>query len=111
MTAVPRRRYQVGDYTATLLGEVETRDPVQYRFILAMVLAGQAQPSLYVTSEKSRRSEASQGSHRLRLIAEGFDEVLGYSDRWREEDAFVTEALSVAVKTLSLADEQALRLL
>ena len=46
-TAIPKRRYQVGDYSATVLGEVETTDPRQYRYILAMVPMGQRTPTLY----------------------------------------------------------------
>jgi hypothetical protein len=110
-TAIPKRRYQVGDFSASLLGEIETHDPVQYRFILAMVPAGQPQPTLYVTCEKNRRSEPSGDSYRIRVVAEGFNEVLGSCARWADEETFAAEALSTALKVLSLSDEEPIRLL
>ena len=69
-TAIPKRRYQVGDYSATVLGEVETSDPRQYRYILAMVPMGQRTPTLYITCEAVPPRESAQGNYHLRLINE-----------------------------------------
>lgn len=109
-TAVPKRRYQIGEYNVVVLGEVESNDPQQYRFIMAVVPEGENQPVFYVTSEKARRGEAVQGSHRLRVIADRLHEDLGVSDRWAELEAFTEEGLSVVRKALGLMDEQPFQL-
>ena len=34
-TAIPQRRYQYGDYLVTVLGEIESGDDRDYRFVAA----------------------------------------------------------------------------
>jgi hypothetical protein len=110
-TAIPQRRYQIGDYFATVLGEIESSDGVDYRYILALVEQGQSQPSLYVTSERNPKGQSEEGSHRLRVISEAMTEDLGTSDLWRDLETFVTEGLSIASMALGLAGEEPLRLM
>jgi hypothetical protein len=105
-TAIPRRRYQFGEYTGVVLGDIESGDDVKYRYILALVREGEGRPSFYVTAEKNPRHRASEGSHRLRVITQGLDEEIGCSDAWAELDAFSAEAFAVAGKVLGLPDEQ-----
>jgi hypothetical protein len=109
-TAMPRRRYRLGDFSAVVLGEIDSADPIQYSYILALVREGDTHPCFYVTSEQNRRRAAAGGSHRMRVIAEKLDEVLGSSDRWRDLDEFTTEALAVAAQALGFTDEQPERL-
>lgn len=103
-TAIPKQRYQLGPYQAVLLGDIESPDPVRYRFILAVVREGEAQPSVFVTCEKNARAQAQAGSHRMRLISAQANEVLGSSDDYKEADNFAIEALAVAVRVLGLSD-------
>jgi hypothetical protein len=110
-TALPQRRYQLGEFTAVILGDIESADGIGYRYILAMVREGDASPCLYVTLEKNRRSEAAQGSHRMRMVAHNYNEVLGSSDRWSDLEIFVREALTLSSKVLQLGDEQPVRLM
>jgi hypothetical protein len=110
-TAIPRRRYQVGDYGATVLGEVESSDPRRYRYILAMVPAGERTPTLYVTCEATPPKESAQGNYRLRLINEAMSEVMDTADRWGDLDAFADQALKLAAQALGLQREQQIRLL
>ncbi len=106
-TAIPRRRYQIGDYVVTVLGDIESPDPATYRYILAAVKEGEGQPSLYVTAERRRRGEF---DYRLRLIMEGFSDVMAEADEYGDLDVFCDMAIGVLRKALRLTDEEAVRL-
>ena len=41
-TAIPQRRYQFGEYTGVVLGEIESSDAVKYQYILALVREGES---------------------------------------------------------------------
>ena len=101
-TAIPRRRYQFGDYGVTVLGEIESSDPPNYTFILAMVKEGDSEPSTYVICDRRRRGDF---AYRVRLVMEGFNEVMGESDDWGDLDAFCEFGLQVAAKALDLGNE------
>ena len=47
-TAIPKRRYQIGPYSASLLGEIESGDARAYRYILAFVASGKREPEVYI---------------------------------------------------------------
>lgn len=102
-TAIPKQRYQLGPYQAVLLGDIESPDPVRYRFILALVHEGETQPSVFVTCEKNTRAQAQAGSHRICLISNQANEVLGSSDDYKEADNFAIEALAAAIRVLGLS--------
>jgi hypothetical protein len=110
-TAIPKRRYQLGDYAATVLGEVETSDPRHYRYILALVPTGQRTPILYVTCEATPSRESAAGAWRLRLINEAMAEVMDTADRWGDLDDFADQGLKLAGQALGLQREQVIRLL
>jgi hypothetical protein len=109
-TAIPQRRYQFGEYSGVVLGEIESTDAVKYRYILALVRAGESRPGFYVTAEKNPRGRAHEGSHRLRVVTQGLDEEIESSNRWENLDDFCAEAFVVAAKVLGLSDEQPVRL-
>ena len=102
-TAIPKQRYQLGPYQAVLLGEIESPDPVRYRFILALVREGETQPSVFITCEKNSRAQAQQGSHRMCIISEKMNEVLGSSDDYKDADSFAAEALAIITRELGLS--------
>jgi hypothetical protein len=110
-TAIPQRRYRLADFSAVVLGEIESPDPARYRYILALVKEGDATPSFYVTSEKNPRSEAHTGSHRLRIISEILEDVIESSDRYADLDVFSEEALRLAAETLGLGAAEPVRLM
>jgi hypothetical protein len=110
-TAIPKRRYQLGDYAATVLGEVETSDPRHYRYILALVPAGERTPTLYVTCEATPSKESAAGAWRLRLINEAMAEVMDTADRWGDLDDFAEQGLKLAGQALGIQREQVIRLL
>jgi len=101
-TAIPLRRYQLGDYSAVVLGDIESPDSKKYRFILALVADGDTRPSAYVTCTKAPRARAQEGSHVLNVISEVLADELGISDAWEDVDAFAAEGLKVAARVLGL---------
>lgn len=110
-TAIPKRRYQVGDFGVSLLGEVESADPRSYRYILAFVQTGQTQPSFYVCAEQTPPAVAGQRRYGLRIINEVMSEVVDTSDAWGNLDAFAEQGLKLGTQALGLQQEQVLRLM
>ena len=110
-TAIPRRRYQIGDFSVTLLGEIESGDQRQFRSILAFVPMGRPEPSLYVCAEPSPPAEADRGRYRLRVINAAMSEVMDCDDRWGDLDAFADQAVKLGAQVLGLQQEQVVRLM
>lgn len=110
-TAIPQRRYQLGEYMAVVLGEIESPDTAKYRFILAVVKQGEAQPKVFVISEKNPRRQTADGSHRLCMESPALSEDFGYSDAWKDIEAFNVKGLTLVAILLGLKDEQAIRLM
>lgn len=110
-TAIPKRRYQVSDFSATLLGEVESDDPVSYRYILAFVPMGEAKPNFFVCSERVPPKDRADGGYRLRVINSAMSEVMDQSDSWGDIDAFADQALQLAQQALGLTGHEAMRLM
>jgi len=67
-----------------------------------MVKEGDSEPSVYVICDRRRRGDF---AYRMRLVMNGFNEVMGESDDWGNLDAFCEFALQVAAKALRLSDE------
>ena len=101
-TAIPKHRYQFGPYQAVLLSDIESPDPVRYRYILALVRTGEAKPSVFVSCEKNLRAQAQDGSHRMRMMSEQGNEDLGSSDDYANADVFASAALNAAARVLGL---------
>ena len=110
-TAIPKRRYQIGEFSASLLGEIDSPDDRSYRYILAFVQLGQTQPALYVCAEQSPVDRAPEGRYQLRMISEGLSEVLDVADRWGDLDTFSDQALKLGSQALGLQREQIVRLM
>jgi hypothetical protein len=109
-SAIPARRYVIGDYSAVLLHEISSRDQAAYYFILALVPFGDPSPTLYIAAQ--RAEQAGEGPDTIiRVIADGGERAFGPDDRWRELDSFAEDALQMAVKVLRLGGEEVRRLL
>ncbi len=106
--AIPLQRHRVGEYGATLLGEVESGDSIDYRYILAFVEEGESQPAFFVCCERNRSAEV-EGAYRLRIVSSALSEVLGASDDWKDADRFVSEGLKLGMQALGLTTEQPYR--
>lgn len=110
-TAIPRHRYQLGDYAVSLLGEIESADDRQYRYILAFVAMGRQEPELYVCAEPAPPKDRAEGAYRLRLVSEGLSDVVDSADRWGDLEAFAEQGLKLGSQVLGLQREQVVKLM
>jgi hypothetical protein len=106
-TAIPKRRYRVGDQSVTVLGEIESGDGLSYRWIMAFVQDGQTRPGLYLCAEKPGPGPRL----RLRVVNGAMSEVIEEDARWRDLDTFADEALRIGASALGLGAETPARLL
>jgi len=104
-TAIPQRRYRYGDYLVSVLGEIESGDERDYRFVTAFVKEGETQPQLYVVSERLPAGERAKGSHALRVINSSMDEVMDVDNRWQQMSVYVDQALQLGSQLLGLEQE------
>ena len=109
-TAIPRQRHQIGNFVATVLADIDSDDPVDYRYIMAIVEDGQQQPMLFVTSERNTNPETGEGRYRLRVIMGSEEKELAPSDEWGELERFSLAGLGIVAKLMNLHDEQPVRL-
>lgn len=110
-TAIPKRRYELGDFHLVVLGDVESDEPPYYTYVLAAVPQGKSEPTLYVTSERVSRAERQRGSHRMRLVTTTQDVVLDIADPWSDLERFTTQALKVTASALGTSDAEPYRLM
>jgi hypothetical protein len=101
-TAIPKRRYRVGRYFVTLLGDIESSDERCYRYILAFVLDGQSDPVVYVCAEVTPPPQQADGAYQLRVMTEKRAEVVNIADRWGDLEIFATQALNLGMQLLRL---------
>ena len=99
-TAIPKRRYQLGDFAITVLGDVESGDGNDYQYVFALVQDGKDDPSIYITAIKS-----GGGEYTLHLTAPNMERDLDTSAAWRDLDHFCEQGISVAQQILGLKDE------
>jgi hypothetical protein len=107
-TAIPQRRYRLGEFSVVVLGDIESDDGVDYRYVFAMVRDGAREPEFYVLSV---RPPETRGDYSLRVLSPTLDRELDVSGLWRDLDAFCDQAVSLAQQALGLGDEPAHRLL
>ncbi len=103
LTAIPQRRYKLGEFTLTVLGDIDSSDGVDYCYIAAVIQGQDPEPGIYITAEQGVQGAA--GKYSMRFIMHNGEEVVGHSDQWGDLDAFVDEVLSVVSRVLSLSDE------
>lgn len=110
-TAIPKRRYQIGDLSAVILGDVKSGDERRYEYVMALVPDGEQNPILYITAERISTRGGGEEVMVVRVIAEGDERTLGPEARWRELDVFAEDALAMARQVMGLGQEEAMRLL
>ena len=102
-TAIPKRRYKLGEFTLTVLGDIDSNDDVDYVYIAAVIQGQDPEPGIYITAEQDRQGPA--GEYSMRFIMHNGEEVISCSEQWGELDAFVDEVLRIVSRVLSLSDE------
>lgn len=111
ITAIPLQRHQIGGFVATVLGEIQSDDPVQYRYIMAIVEDGKQKPAMYVISELNAGDSAGEGRYSLRVVMGDQEKLLNPSDEWGDIDKFSLAGMGIIAKLMRLEDEQPVRLM
>ncbi|MBK1648599.1 hypothetical protein [Rhabdochromatium marinum] len=109
-TAIPKGRYQVGEYFATLLSDIQSPDARTYCYILAFVPEGQREPKLYVCSE-SGGDPAHPRCCNLRVVSEMLSEVVDQDECWSDAEVFTEQALTLGTQALGLSRQSVIKLL
>jgi hypothetical protein len=104
MTAIPKRRYRYGEFTVVVLGDIDSNDGIDYRYIMAVVKGADPEPGLYVTAEKAGRT-GQQTGYVMRLLMKDGAEVIATSPAWGDLDTFVQDGLEIVSEILELSDE------
>ncbi len=104
-TAIPKKRFQVGEYNVTVLGEVESPDFPAYFFIMAFVQDGKKDPVLYVCADKTPPNKRHEGLARLRVVNSAMSEIMDINDRWKDLQQFSDEALQIGMQILGIQSE------
>ena len=110
-TAIPKRRYQFGEFSLVVLGEIESDDEVSYHFLLGIIPEGKNHPELFISAEKNPPNQREAGIYQMRVIAEQASKTLEQSDRWQDLDEFVKDALALTTELLNLTDEQPVQIM
>ena len=110
-TAIPRHRYQLGDYAASLLGDIASADGRNYRWIFALVPMGSREPVLYICCEHAPPARAADGRYDVRVVNDAMSEVVDSADHWGDAEVFAEQAIDLARQILGLKNQQVLKLL
>jgi hypothetical protein len=105
-TARPARRYQLGGFIANILTDITRDDPVNYRYITALVEEGESEPCLYVTSTLNPPQRTEQGRFALNVLLGEQNREMGSADEWGEIESFSLGSMGIAAKLYQLGDEQ-----
>lgn len=106
-TAIPKRRYRLGEFTLTVLGEVDSKDGINYRFILAVIHGQAPEPGMYITAEQV----GGGGLLDMRVILPDGDQIIGRDAAWGQLDQFTGRGIEVVRRVLNLSDETPWQLL
>lgn len=106
-TAVPLRRYQYGEFLVTVLGDIESDEPVHYRYLLAVAQEGSPTPGLFIAAQRT----GDGGPYDLRIAMQDGSQVVDSDERWGDLEAFVKEGLGIIATMLNLGDEMPHRLM
>jgi hypothetical protein len=110
-TALPKHRYQISDYSATVLGDIDSDEPHRYRWILALVPMGSAEPTLYICAQQAVPERAAEGAYDLRVVSAALTDVVDTADRWADLEIFSEQALDLACQVLGLKHEMVVKLM
>jgi hypothetical protein len=105
-TAIPKRRYQFGEFSLVVLGEIESGDGISYQFLVSIIPEGKNAPELFISAEKCPPNQREAGIYQMRVLAEQASKTIKQSDRWQDLDEFMQDALALASELLNLSDER-----
>jgi hypothetical protein len=109
VTAIPKRRFRLGEFSLTVLGEIESNDDRDYGYIMAVIQGEDPEPGLYLTAERS--GGTAHNRYDMRLVMRDGEDVIGSSEAWHDLDAFTDEAIGIVSRILNLTDEEPYRMM
>ena len=106
-SALPKRRYQFGEFVITLLSEIESDDVASYLYIAAVMREGSNQPEVYITCEtiSSENKSETTPSYRISVLTENDKHLINQGSQWKNEQTFCDYALDGIQQMFQLTDE------
>ena len=102
-SAIPKRRYQYGEFLITLLNDISTDDSISYLFIAAVLREGSSSPAVYITCEPIVSNNIN--SYRIRVLSEQEEHTISEDIQWKNEQKFCDFALQGIKQMFELTDE------
>jgi hypothetical protein len=99
-TAIPVRRYSFGEFTLSVLGDIESSDGIHYTYVMAVIQGQDPEPGIYLTAEKGAGA-----GYDMRLVMHDGEEIIGHSEQWDNLGVFVEQAITIVSRVLNLSDE------
>lgn len=103
-SAIPKKRYQYGEFTITLLTDIQSEDSPDYLYLMAAVREGNAQPEVYITCETIMQDGAR--TYQVRVLSDQQEHIISTQLQWGNEKAFCEFALEGISQMFELSDEQ-----
>ena len=111
VTAVPKRRYKYGEFSVVILGDIESNDGKNYKYIMAVIKGVDPEPGVYITAEQDNAADRLGADYTMRIVMRDGAEEIGSSSDWHNLEAFSSEALVIVGQLLDLNDEEPYRLM
>lgn len=102
-SAIPKRRYQFGEFVVTLLSDIDSPDTNKYLYIAAVMREGSTQPEVYITCEAI--SVDNKDNYRIRVLSNDAEHIIGEDQQWKHEQKFCDYALDGIKQMFQLTDE------
>lgn len=106
LTAIPKRRYRIGEFNAVVLGDIESKDGKNYIYVFALVREGKNDPCLYVVLERMHG-----GDHHMLVMAEDERKQFEASNELADIELFGKAAIDAAARVFKLDDEEPYRMM
>ena len=104
VTAIPKRRYQYGEFSITLLTEITSHDPSTYLYIAAVLQEGKTAPEVYITCEPISAHDS--GAYKIRVLSADQEHIINEGPQWGNEQTFCEFALQGVAQMFELSDEK-----
>lgn len=101
-SAIPKRRYQFGEFMVTLLSDISSAD-TSYLYIAAVLREGNTAPEVYITCEPDQAGGGC--SYRVRVLSAHQEHLISEDRQWKNEQRFCDFALQGVKQMFDLADE------
>ncbi len=102
-SAIPKKRYQFGEFAVTLLTDINSSDATSYLYAAAVLREGALKPEVYITCESTTSNN--ENTYRIRVLSEQDEHIISQDKQWRHEQKFCDYALQGIQQMFELTDE------